>query len=90
MTGAAGGAARALPAWEDPGIPFPRNLLVTLRDIALAPGRFFGTLPWDAPLPRPVLFYLVVAVTSAFFVLLWVGVFPSSPPPWLEELASRG
>lgn len=58
-------------AWEDPAVAFPANLLRTWRESLFRPTAFFRRLAWDGSLARPVLYYLLVSIASAFFVLLW-------------------
>ncbi len=58
-------------AWEDPSVAFPVSLLRTWRDSLFQPAAFFRRLAWEGSLARPLLYYLLVSITSAFFVLLW-------------------
>ncbi len=58
-------------AWEDPSVAFPASLLRTWRDSLFQPAAFFRRLAWEGSLARPLLYYLLVSITSAFFVLLW-------------------
>ncbi len=74
--GVAGPAAR----WEDPRGTFPSNLIATWRASLFEPAAFFQSLPYRAPLARPVLYYLIVSVISAFFVLLCGSVSDSLFP----------
>ncbi|MFQ5888995.1 MAG: YIP1 family protein [Gemmatimonadota bacterium] len=73
------GRAGDVIAWEDPERRFPTNFLDTLRESLFAPGRFFARAPWEAPLARPILYYLILAIASAFFTLVWTaaGVEPT-------------
>jgi len=66
--------------WEDPRGTFPSSLVATWRASLFQPAAFFRGLPHGAPLARPVLYYLIVSVTSAFFVLLWQSVSESLFP----------
>lgn len=68
---AEGVAAADPPAWEDPTVAFPESLVRTWRASVLEPTRFFARVPWDAPIARPVLYFLVVTVAAAFFTLWW-------------------
>lgn len=65
-----GGSGDAAVAWEDPGRAFPSNLWQTWRESLLAPASFFPRLDHRAPLLRPVLYFLLVSVASAFLSLL--------------------
>ncbi len=58
-------------AWEDSSVAFPASLLRTWRDSLFQPAAFFRRLAWEGSLARPLLYYLLVSITSAFFVLLW-------------------
>jgi len=58
-------------AWEDPSVAFPASLFRTWRDSLFKPAAFFRRLAWDDSLARPLLYYLLVSIISAFFVLLW-------------------
>lgn len=74
------GVAGPAAGWEDPRGTFPSNLVATWRASLFEPAAFFRGLPYGAPLARPVLYYLIVSVTSAFFVLLWGSVSDSIFP----------
>ena len=74
------GVASPAVGWEDPRGTFPSNLIATWRASLFEPAAFFQSLPYRAPLARPVLYYLIVSVTSAFFVLLWGSVSESLFP----------
>lgn len=67
------------PPWEDPGFAFPHNLIATWRQSVLEPGSFFPRVPWEAALPRPVLYLLVVTVIAAFFNLWWSALGVAAP-----------
>jgi hypothetical protein len=58
-------------AWEDVSVAFPANILRTWRDSLFQPALFFRGQAWGGSLARPLLYYLLVSITSAFFVLLW-------------------
>lgn len=68
-----------LPPWED-DVPFPRNILRTWGNSILDPGRFFAGVPYEAPALRPLLYFLILTVSAAFFTLWWqaVGLEPVS------------
>ncbi len=70
-----GGPAGPVPvgpvvAWEDPTVPFPANLVRSWKNILVAPPRFFPRVPFDNPLARPILFYLIVVIVAAFLSLI--------------------
>jgi hypothetical protein len=52
-------------------VAFPASLLRTWRDSLFQPAAFFRRLAWEGSLARPLLYYLLISITSAFFVLLW-------------------
>ncbi|MFQ5678452.1 MAG: YIP1 family protein [Gemmatimonadota bacterium] len=85
------GEARAKPAWEDPGVRFPRNLVATWRESLLRPGGFFAGLPGEASLARPALYFLLITVASAFVTLWWraLGVLPDGLF-WLSPALGSG
>ncbi|MEJ2318242.1 MAG: YIP1 family protein [Gemmatimonadales bacterium] len=58
-------------AWEDSSEAFPANLFLTWRDSLFRPAAFFRRLAWESSLARPLLYYLLVSIASAFFALLW-------------------
>lgn len=72
-----------LPAWEDPAVAFPADLWRTWRRSVLEPGAFFAGVPWGGGLARPVLYYLILSITAAFFTLWWeaLGWMPVFPIP---------
>lgn len=70
-------------SWEDPGVPFPANLVRTWGEILTAPSSFFSRLPFDKPLARPILFYIIVVITAAFLSLLVTSTL--GIPEGLEE-----
>ena len=57
--------------WEDPAAAFPRSLFGTWRESLFQPTTFFRRLNYAESLARPLLYYLIVSIVSAFFVLLW-------------------
>jgi hypothetical protein len=57
-------------AWEDPSVPFPANFVRSYGAIIRAPKRFFARVPFDNPVARPLLFYLIIVIVAAFFSLL--------------------
>lgn len=65
----AGEAARV--AWEDANEGFPGNLLQTWLDCVTRPTEFFSRLDLSSSLGRPVLYYLIVSMLSAFFYMAW-------------------
>lgn len=76
------------PAWEDPELAFPGNVRVTWRESLFRPAEFFARLGDEMPFSRPLLYYLLMAVASAFFTLWWraVGVSPEEFVPLLGEV----
>lgn len=73
-------------SWEDPAVSFPANFLRSYGRIITAPSGFFARVPWNRPLARPLLFYLIVVIVSAFLSLILtalVGV-----PEGLEDVFS--
>lgn len=81
--GGAGAAApepaEGPPPWEDPGASLPENFIATWRESVFEPGRFFPRVPWEASLPRPVLYLLIVMVIAAFFNLWWSALGVAAP-----------
>ena len=67
-------ARTALPDWEDPGVPFPRNLLGSWTRSLVDPVGFFRSVPFEAPVMRALLYLLIVTVASAAFSLWWSAV----------------
>lgn len=78
-----GGSGRTAP-WEDPEIPLGSGLWRTWKQSMFMPGEFFERLAWDAPLWRPIFYYLLLGVASAFFSLLWIYTGVSDPAPGME------
>lgn len=66
--------------WESREASFPANLLQTWRQSVFEPTAFFRRMPVDAPLARPLLYYLIISVVTAFFVLVWRSVGSSVLP----------
>lgn len=64
-------APGAMPAWEDPVVGFPMNLVVTWRDSVFSPARFFETVAWEKGIGRPILYYLSISIIAAVFTLFW-------------------
>ncbi len=75
----AAGGTETTP-WEDPDAAFPVNLIQTWRQSVFAPAAFFRRMPVEAPLARPLLYYLIISVLTAFFVLIWRSVGSSVLP----------
>ncbi len=59
-----------LIAWEDPVTSFPVNLFASWRSVLLAPAQFFRGVPFDNPLARPILFFLIATL---IFAVLWLA-----------------
>ena len=76
-----------LPAWEDPAVPFPLNLVETWRRSVFEPGAFFAGGPFDRAAVRPVLYYLLVSVLAAALSLTWGTLLPTMQPGLVETLA---
>ncbi|MEN8143482.1 MAG: YIP1 family protein [Gemmatimonadota bacterium] len=66
-----GEEARVAVAWEDAAERFPSNLVQTWLDCVTHPGDFFSRIDYSAGLGRPVLYYLIVSMLSAFFYMAW-------------------
>lgn len=58
-------------AWEDPSVPFPEDLIGTLRRSLFSPSDFFGDVDERGSIARPLLYYLLLTVAGAVFTLLW-------------------
>lgn len=58
-------------AWEDPGLGFPLNAWRSWRESLLEPTSFFRRIDHGASMARPILYFLLVSVTGAFFHLVW-------------------
>ena len=76
-----------LPAWEDPAVSFPLNLVETWRRSVFEPGAFFTNGPFDRAAVRPILYYLLMAVFGAALSLTWGTVLPATQPGLVETLA---
>lgn len=76
-----------LPAWEDPAVPFPANLLETWRRSVLEPGAFFADGPFDRAAVRPILYYLLISVLAAALSLTWGALLPTGQTGFVEALA---
>lgn len=70
--------------WEDPGVPFPGNVWRTWASLMAAPGTAFRRVPFDRPVARAVLFYLIVVITAAFFSLIGSAIL--GVPEGLQEM----
>ena len=84
---AGGGVGINLPAWEDPAVAFPMNLVETWRRSVFEPGAFFTNGPFDRAAVRPILYYLLMAVLGALLSLTWGTVLPTTQPGLMETLA---
>ncbi|WP_428277340.1 YIP1 family protein [Candidatus Palauibacter sp.] len=76
-----------LPAWEDPAVPFPANVIETWRRSVLEPGAFFADGPFDRAAVRPILYYLLISILSAGLSLTWGALLPTAQPGFVETLA---
>ncbi|MEE9208278.1 MAG: YIP1 family protein [Gemmatimonadota bacterium] len=71
-------------AWEDASEGFPGNLLQTWLDCVTRPTEFFSKVDLSASLGRPVLYYLIVSMLSAFFYMAWGS--PGFDESWSSAL----
>jgi len=76
-----------LPAWEDPAVPFPLNLVETWRRSVFEPGAFFAGGPFERAAVRPVLYYLLISVLAAALSLTWGALLPTAQPGLVGMLA---
>ena len=76
-----------LPAWEDPAVSFPANLIETWRRSVLEPGAFFAGGPFDRGVVRPILYYLLISVVAAALSLAWGALLPTAQPGFVATLA---
>lgn len=76
-----------LPAWEDPAVPFPVNVIETWRRSVLEPAAFFAGGPFDRAAVRPILYYLLISVLAAALSLTWGALLPTAQPGFVETLA---
>lgn len=60
--------------WEDPEMPFPRDLWETWKGSLFTPAEFFGRVDDEGTVLRALLYYLLLTVAGAFFALLWQAV----------------
>lgn len=61
-----------LPAWERRDrFGFLNGLYLTVKDVLLAPHRFFTRMPSSVGLGQPLLFALVIGVAGAFVSWMW-------------------
>lgn len=85
-----GAGAGATVAWEDPAVPFPADLWRSWKESLFAPGDFFRKVGESGYFGRPLLYFLLMTVVGAVFVLVWQTALPlpagprSSPvvPEW--------
>jgi len=57
-----------LPPWERrERFGFLNALYLTIKDVLLAPGRFFHRMPSQVGIPQPLLFAVVLGVLATFF-----------------------
>ncbi|MDT8437052.1 MAG: YIP1 family protein [Gemmatimonadota bacterium] len=72
---AEGPAADVAPGrvpWEDPEEGFPANLFRTWMRSLAEPSALFRSVDPEAPLLRPLLYFLIVTVTASFFATMWL------------------
>jgi hypothetical protein len=72
-----------LPPWEDPQAAFPKNLADTWVESVFRPAEFFRGVPWEQAAIRPVLYYLLLSVIGAVFVLWWTAAFAAMGLPFV-------
>jgi hypothetical protein len=61
-----------LPPWEDRRRYGALNgFYLTVKDVLLIPGRFFGRMPTRIGLVQPLLFAVIMGVIAAFFHWMW-------------------
>ncbi len=67
-----GAEGLSLPPWERRDrYGFLNALYLTIKDVLLAPGRFFQQMPSSVGLKEPLLFAIVVGVMASFIAWLW-------------------
>ena len=67
-----GAAGLDLPPWERRDrFGFLNGLYLTIKDVLLAPHRFFARMPSAVGLGQPLLFALVIGVAGAFVSWMW-------------------
>jgi len=57
--------------WEDDAAPFPANLGFTWWECLTSPARFFERVDWTGPFARPLLYFLLTAITAGLMGLFW-------------------
>ncbi len=61
-----------LPPWERrERFGFLNGLYLTIKDVMLAPGRFFTRMPSQIGLLQPLYFAVVLGVVASFFAWMW-------------------
>jgi hypothetical protein len=76
-----------LPPWEDRArFGFLNGLYLTIREVLLAPGPFFGRMPTHIGLSQPLIFAVVIGVIAAFFDWMWELTGTSLPPFFASDL----
>lgn len=88
----AGGGAVSGPrrptAWEDPSVPFPRNLVRTWTESLFRPDTLFRRLSLESSLLRPVLYLLLVSIAGGLLNLLAAAA--GLQRPFLESVIGAG
>ncbi len=74
------------PEWEDPRVAFPRNLFGTWVHSLSHPTEFFRGVPFEEAAARPILYYLLIAVTAALCTLWWDALLSRGAWPLLDRL----
>lgn len=72
-------------AWEDPDVPFPADLWRSWKESLFAPTAFFGRVARGGYFGRALLYFLLMTVAGAVFVLLWQSTLPLAPGPGASE-----
>lgn len=85
---ASAGESRGPTAWEDPSVPFPRNLVGTWTESLFRPDELFRRVSLDGSLLRPVLYLLLVSIAGAFLNLLAAAT--GLLRPFLEGIVGSG
>jgi hypothetical protein len=79
-----GAAEEQVPAFRFPWPPAEGESVIdafvtTWKEVTFHPARFFATMPAEASLGAPLLYYLIVGVLTAAIGLFWGVLLPGSP-----------
>lgn len=80
-----GGEEGRTVAWEDPRVPFPADLWRSWKESLFAPAGFFGKLTESGYFGRALLYFLLMTVVGAVFVLAWQTALPLPAGPEASE-----